>query len=204
MCFVLFYCVLGRVHAASTRACGFHAVVPHPERETKTASAACLVLDLSSSHVPVSSCSVPRRRGRTTHQPEDVPYGGFGPATLHCRAGRVEVDDRRTEGSEPPTGGECLTVQCEALRDLVLPRPLWSPPPHRVAAVGEHHHFVVFHWISTTGRPHHQGSCSTMPCGRARAILNASSWKLWCSHWLPTRSSLEQSAMIGTFPRQQG
>ena len=30
-------------------------------------------------HVVVNSCTAPRRRGRTTHQSEDVPYGGFGP-----------------------------------------------------------------------------------------------------------------------------
>ena len=47
-----------------------------PERELMLAA-----------HVPVNSCTAPRRHGRVTHQPDEVPYGGFGP-----------------EGSELPTG----------------------------------------------------------------------------------------------------
>ena len=41
--FSLSYCAVGRVHAASPRACGLPAVVRHPEQETRPASAACLM-----------------------------------------------------------------------------------------------------------------------------------------------------------------
>ena len=40
-------------------------------------------------YVPVNSCTSPRRRGKRSHQPEDVPSEEFGPdlPCLHCRTG---------------------------------------------------------------------------------------------------------------------
>ena len=60
--------------------------------------------------VQVNSCKAPRRNGWKTRQPEDVPYGGFGP-DLPCYppmshgSFRFAVHERRTQGSELPTGG---------------------------------------------------------------------------------------------------
>ena len=72
-------------------------------------------------HVPVSSCTVPRRHGRTNHEPEDVPQGGFGQDLPHY----------------PPMshGSSRFEVDEKALRKRVSLRPLCGPPTHRVAAV---------------------------------------------------------------------
>ena len=56
---------------------------------------------LLAAYVPMNSCTSPRRHGRITHQPQDAPYGGFGP-DLPCYppmshgSSRFEVHDRRT------------------------------------------------------------------------------------------------------------
>ena len=62
---------------------------------------------------PVNSCTVPRRHGRMTHQPQDVPYGGCGPdlpchSPLSHGSSRFEVDDQRTRerGERRGGGGE--------------------------------------------------------------------------------------------------
>ena len=80
--------------------------------------------------VPVNSRTAPRRRGRITHKPEDVPYRGFDPELpcypqLSLGSSRCEVDDRRPQGCRAPHRWECLTIQGAALWDL---RPLCGPP----------------------------------------------------------------------------
>ena len=63
-------CVFGRVHAASTRACGLQAVAPRARDQAHRPRATCSGLAfLLATNVPVSSCTVPRRHGRMTHQP---------------------------------------------------------------------------------------------------------------------------------------
>ena len=79
---------------------------------------------LLAAYVVGDSWTSPRRHGRLTHQPEDVPYGWFGgdlpcyPPLSHGTS-RFEVDDRRSWSSEPPTGGSVSQFLSEALRDLV-------------------------------------------------------------------------------------
>ena len=82
---------------------------------------------LLAASVPVSSCTVPRRHGRTTHQPESAPYGGSGP-DLPCHR-RLSHGSSRTEelgGSELTTSGSATLFESEAaLRDLsFMTRPL--------------------------------------------------------------------------------
>ena len=85
-------------------------------------------------HQPVNSCTAPRRHGRTTHQPEDVPYGGYGP-DLPCHpplshgSSVMEVDDRRTRKvpSSPQVGNASLFKVTHS--DLCAVR------RHRVASV---------------------------------------------------------------------
>ena len=105
-------------HCSPPKACGSQAVVRPPEQETQG-------LKPWAADVPVSSRRVPRRHGRITQQPEDVPHGGFGP-DLPCYpprshgSSRYEVDDRETRCFRAPRGWECLTVSGEALRGVVL------------------------------------------------------------------------------------
>ena len=83
-----------------------------PQTKTEPASAAVShALSLNSSWKPV--CYPPLSHGSS----------------------RFEVDDRGPREFRAPHRWECLTVQGESLRALVLPRPLWGPPTQRVAAV---------------------------------------------------------------------
>ena len=55
---------------------------------------------LLAAQVPVNPCPAPRRHGRITHQPEDVPHGGFGPdlpcyPPLSHGSSRLEVERNR-------------------------------------------------------------------------------------------------------------
>ena len=66
--------------------------------------------------MPGNSCTAPRRHGSITHQPEDAPYGGFGPdlpcyPPLSHGSSKFEVDDRSTRGFR-----------------ALPPRPLCGPP----------------------------------------------------------------------------
>ena len=116
----------GRVHAAhhTERHPGRDGHNQLPDLQSKRPTPASAEPDfLLAAHVPVSSCTAPRRHGRITHRPQDVPEGGTS---------RSEIDGRKTRGFRA-TSGECLTVQGEALRDSVSLRPLCGPPTHRVA-----------------------------------------------------------------------
>ena len=81
---------------------------------------------LLAANVPGDSCTVPRRRGSITHQPEDAPYGGFGPdlpcSPLSDGSSRFEVDDPGTQGiPRLPQVPVPFCFQGEALRDLCSP-----------------------------------------------------------------------------------
>ena len=91
-------------------------------KRPRPASTVCLMPGLELllvAHVPVSSCTVPRRHGRINHEPEDVSQGGFGQDLPHY----------------PPMshGSSRFEVDEKALRKRVSLRPLCGPP--RVAAV---------------------------------------------------------------------
>ena len=87
-------------------------------------------------HVPVNSCTAPRRLGKITRQPEEVPYGRFGsdppcyPPLSH-ESSRTEADDRRTRGIRAPYKWKYLTVYGEPLRALVHQKPLGRPTHRR-------------------------------------------------------------------------
>ena len=67
---------------------------------------------LMTAYVPVKSCRVPRRHGRTTHQTEDTPFGGFGP-DLPCY---------------PPLSHESASLDVPALwKNPFLPAALFIP-----------------------------------------------------------------------------
>ena len=123
-------------HCSPPKACGSQAVVRPPEQETQG-------LKPWAADVPVSSRRVPRRHGRITQQPEDVPHGGFGP-DLQCYpprshgSSRYEVDDRETRCFRAPRGWECLTVSSEALRGVVLLRSRSFPVHDCIASLASH------------------------------------------------------------------
>ena len=62
---------------------GSQAIVQPPEQETQACIGRRLMPPepefLVTAHVPVNSCTAPRRHGRITHLPEEVPHGGFWP-----------------------------------------------------------------------------------------------------------------------------
>ena len=68
--------------------------------------------------MPVYSCTVQRRHGRITHQPEDVPFGRELPCYPPVSHGssRIEVGDRGTRRFRTPHEWECLTLPSEATR----------------------------------------------------------------------------------------
>ena len=121
------------------------------------------------------------RHGRITQQPEVVPYGGFGqdlpcyPPLSHGSS-RFDVDDRRAPGFRAPHRWECLSVCGEALRDLVLLRPLcvggrhppspsfWRLPsrdPPATIRPRQHPTQDYSHW--STQAPAHQRASSIHP-----------------------------------------
>ena len=76
------------------------------------------------------SCISPRRHGRITHQPQDVPFGGFG-LDLPCKP-PLSHGSEGTRWFRALHKWECSTVQGEALRDLVPQRRLCGPPMSRI------------------------------------------------------------------------
>ena len=96
---------------------------------------------LLAAHVPGDSYTAPRRHGRITHPPEDVPHGGFGP-DLSCYPALSHGS------SELPTGA-CFLTSEDATDEfgfglISLSQPLiavhhvpsssWNPQRHTVTS----------------------------------------------------------------------
>ena len=70
---------------------------------------------LLAASVPANSCTAARCHGRTTHQPEDVPYGRFGPdlpcyPPLSHASSKFEVDGRTNSGV--PSSPQVVVPHC--------------------------------------------------------------------------------------------
>ena len=117
--------------------CCFHTSVrvtsscPTPKQETRPASHALSQNFLLAAFVPVISCAVPRRHGRTTRQPEDAPHGVWPrPAVLSSTDARViaknsRVGDDTTSGcrhhcDRRNTSSKWRLLDCQACRSSLL------------------------------------------------------------------------------------
>ena len=171
--------------------------------------------------VPVNSCTDLRSHGRTTHQPEDVPYGGFRPELryyppLSHGSSRCQVEDRRTQGrrrdpgSELPTDGSASLFEVKHcgtwfLYDLCgSPRyavsfPFFALPQRDIIPLCHfhsslEHFFFCFHFFTGSG------CCSRTSFPQGQSWRRCIAVTFDCPHALHVLSS-DQQLVGNTCPR---